>query len=200
VQVVPNGVVLGAPARAGDEDPLPTVAFTGVLSYEPNVIAALHLADAIWPRVRARVPDARLVLAGRGPGPEILALASRAGIEVQADVPDMAAVLRRAWLAVAPMRSGAGIKNKILEAWAVGRPVVLSPLAANGLQLDAEASRWIAAEPDAAAERIAELLGSSELRRRTGAHLHALAAEHHSWGGAARKLSACLQRTARDRA
>jgi glycosyltransferase involved in cell wall biosynthesis len=194
VHVVPNGVTAHPPAGAHDEAPVPTVAFTGVLGYPPNVAAALHLVHAIWPRVRARCPDAQLVLAGRAPTPEIRALAAQPGVAVQADVPDVTAVLRSAWLAVAPMRSGAGIKNKVLEAWAVGRPVVLSPLAAGGLELDAEAARWIAGDPAQSAERILELLGCERTRRRAGEHVHALARASHSWSGAARRLSLLIDR------
>jgi glycosyltransferase involved in cell wall biosynthesis len=196
VGVVPNGVVLGAVATPEQEAECPTVAFTGVLGYPPNVVAALYLADSIWPRVLAALPTAELVIAGRQPLPEITRLGERPGIRVCADVPDMDAVLRRAWLAAAPMRSGAGIKNKVLEAWAIGRAVVLSPLAANGLALDAEASRWIAASAPDAARLIVQLLCSADERRRAGAHARALAAAHHSWAALAQQLSARIRRAA----
>jgi glycosyltransferase involved in cell wall biosynthesis len=193
VDVVPNGVTLARAAQAGDEAPRPTVAFTGVLNYGPNVTAALFLARSIWPRVRARLPEAQLWIAGRNPTSEVMALAGRDGIQVCPAVPDMAALLRSAWLAAAPMQSGAGIKNKVLEAWAVGRVVVLSPLAANGLGLDAEASRWIATSAAEAAEKIVHLLSSPEERARAGAHARSVAALQHSWRDAALRISARLR-------
>src|SRR5262249_31625087 len=157
VEVIPNGVALRS-ASPQDEAARPTVAFTGVLSYPPNVSAMLFLAREIWPRVRSTVAGAELVLAGREPAPEISALHGRDGLRLCPDVPDMAAVLRSAWVAAAPMLSGSGIKNKVLEAWAVGRPTVISPLAANGLELDGEAAAWVARDAPEAAEKIARLL------------------------------------------
>src|SRR6185295_14547642 len=83
-----------------------------------------------------QVPGARLVLAGRRPTSSVVALGEVEGVEVHGNVPEMSAELREAWLAVAPMRLGAGIKNKVLEAWAAARPVVMTRIAANGLTLD----------------------------------------------------------------
>ena len=193
VGIVPNGVALARAAEPSDEAPQPTVAFTGVLNYGPNVTAALFLARSIWPLVRARLPEAQLWIAGRNPTAELTALSGRDGIEICPAVPDMAALLRRAWLAAAPMQSGAGIKNKVLEAWAVGRAVVLSPLAANGLELDAESARWMAASAPEAADRIVHLLRSPEERARAGAHARSVAAAHHSWRDAALRISAQLR-------
>ena len=104
------------------------------------------------------MPDARFVIAGRNPTAEVQQLADRPGVEVLGEVPDMSAVLKQAWVAVAPMRTGAGIKNKVLEAWAVGTPVVMSAAAANGLSLDADGGGAGDGRPARMAEIIAALL------------------------------------------
>jgi len=93
---------------------------------------------------------------------------------------------------VAPMRSGAGIKNKVLEAWAAGKPVVMTSLAGNGLRLDMDARALVADEPAAIAALVVRLLRDEEERRRLGAAGYALAAREHSWGDAARRLSRLL--------
>jgi glycosyltransferase involved in cell wall biosynthesis len=189
VHVVPNGVRVAATPALEQEAPEPTVVFTGVLTFPPNTEAACHFALHVWPRVVAAVPGARFVVAGRGPAPPELARLAGPDVAIEEDVDDMAALLRRAWLAVAPMRSGCGIKNKVLEAWAVGRPVVLTPLASNGLSLDDEARRWIAERPADLAERVIRLLRSGDQRRRAGEGARALAASRHTWEEAAARLS-----------
>ncbi len=65
--------------------------------------------------------------------PRCCALGGQANIDIAPDVPDMATILGRSWVSIAPMRSGVGIKNKVLEAWACARPVVMTRLATNGL-------------------------------------------------------------------
>jgi glycosyltransferase involved in cell wall biosynthesis len=173
------------------------VAFTGVLSHQPNVDAALYFAESVWPRVRAEVPAARYVIAGRDPDPALLAIAGRDGIEVHADVPDMHALLRTAWIAVAPMRTGAGIKNKVLEAWAAGKPVVMTEIAANGLSLDAGGDTLVCRDARAMAEQVVRLLRDDQERWRTGDGLHDRVRDAHSWMAAGERLSALLDRVRR---
>lgn len=194
VHVIPNGVQVAAPAAASDEADEPTVVFTGVLGYPPNVDAIRHLAGEIWPRVRAAIPRARLVLAGRAPGPEVTGLHGRDGISVRADLPDLRPVLASAWVCVAPMRTGAGIKNKVLEAWAIGRPVVLTRLAANGLALDDSTASLVADGAEALAGRIVSLLEDGGRRAALGAASQRLALGAHGWPAAAAQLEALLRK------
>lgn len=194
VEVVPNGVELPRLDRLPDEDEAPTVIFTGVMSYTPNVDAASWFTEAVWPEVRRRVPDARFVIAGRSPLPEVKALQRTEGVVVHADVPDLSAEIRRAWVAVAPMKSGSGIKNKVLEAWAVERPVVLTELATNGLALDRDSGpgQLVCGDGDELAEKVSELLGDHDGRRELGRASRALARERHSWRSAGDSLARVL--------
>lgn len=191
VHVVPNGVAIQSVRTPADEAPVPTVAFTGVMAFPPNIDAVRYFVDAIWPQVRARVPDARFLIAGRNPTDGVRQLSEVPGVEVLGEVPDMAAVLKRAWVAVAPMRTGAGIKNKVLEAWAVGAPVVMSTSATNGLSLDPAAQGLVAEEPHRMAEILVRLLLDADERRRLGASAHRLAMAH-AWEAAAQEMSRLL--------
>ncbi len=123
----------------------------------------------------------------------MLALAKYAGVEVLGEVPDMVAVLRRTWLAVAPMRTGAGIKNKVLEAWAVGKPVVMTRVATNGLSIDAAMEALVVDDPKGMATLIARLLIEPDERRAAGAAAHAIVARAHSWSSAAASVAELLR-------
>lgn len=197
VHVVPNGVELPSVEAEEGEAALPTVVFSGVMDYRPNVEAAVFFAEHVWPRVRQEIPAARFLIAGRDPLPEVTALGEHPGVEVLGRVAEMAPVLRSAWVAVAPMQSGAGIKNKVLEAWAAARPVVMTRLAANGLRLDGDAEGLVADDPRDQAARVAGLLRDPAERHRLGGAAYALAAREHSWASAAEEISELLDRARR---
>jgi hypothetical protein len=105
VLVCPNG---REPSAVLPEAPDPTVAFVATLGWAPNVDAAVWLGRDIWPRVRARVPAARLLLVGKDPAPAVSALADDASIEVTGTVADVNPYLARSRVVVAPLRAGGG--------------------------------------------------------------------------------------------
>lgn len=180
VRVIPNGVDLAhfQPARP-EERETATLLFTGNFEYPPNVDAALLLATTILPAVRARIPSARLWLVGSNPPPVMQALASDA-ITVTGHVPDLRPYLARAAVFACPLRFGAGIKNKVLEAMAAQCPVVGSPLSFDGIT--AEHGRdAIIAPPEALAAPLVELLQNPERRRMIGANGRRLIEERYSW-------------------
>jgi glycosyltransferase involved in cell wall biosynthesis len=194
VHVIPNGV--DVPETIEDKRSLrPTVMFTGVMSFHPNIVAVMHFADEIWPAVRERIPEAAFQIVGRNPVPEILALASRPGIEVHADVESVHSYLARAWLAVAPMRTGAGIKNKILEAWSVGTPAVMTPIATNGLT-QSPPELLLTGEGAELSALVVDLLGNPERRAELGALARSTALRTFSWKGQAAAVHALLQSAA----
>ncbi len=191
VHAVPNGVAL--PDASAPEHQRPTVLFAGTLDYAPNLDAVAWTAAAVWPRLRARVPGARWVVAGRRPVAAVRALHGRDGIEIRADVADMAAELHAAWVALAPMRTGVGIKNKVLEAWACARPVVLTRRATNGLALPPGHAGLVQDGAAGMAEAAAALLRDGALRRRLGRAARATAAREFTWEGAAARVDALLR-------
>ena len=181
VHVVPNGVALPDPKAGGVRAQRPTLSFIGTLDFEPNVDAVLFLARDIWPRIKAARPDAQLLIAGRNPTEEVLSLGAVAGIEVLANVPDVNAVLARSWLSIAPMRGGVGVKNKVLEAWAASRPVVLTPLAVNGLKIPPGHDDLVQPGATDIAGAVIRLFDSPDLAARMGDEAHAHVSEHYTW-------------------
>jgi glycosyltransferase involved in cell wall biosynthesis len=193
VHVVPNGVDLPPEAVPGREAARPTLGFVGTLDYPPNVDAVLHAVGAVWPRIRHAVPEARFVVAGRNPAPAVAALHGRDGIEVAADVPEMAPVLGDCWVTIAPMRGGTGIKNKVLESWACARPVVMTPLATNGLSLPPGHDALVGATPAALADGVLRLFGDAALRRRLGAAAREQLGREGGWAAAASRIDRLLR-------
>ncbi len=130
VRAVPNGVALRQP-----EDHMPgsrTICFVGALDYPSNIESARVLVDEILPFVRQRVPEVKVVLAGRAAGPDIHSLAGT-HVAVLSDVPDVMEVYASAAVAAFPGGHGRGTRNSVLEALRAGVPVVASTVSARGI-------------------------------------------------------------------
>lgn len=185
--VLPNGVVIREDKV--NEPRLPRVVFSGNLGYHPNRAAISWLLDEVWPRVRAERPDAELRIVGTSPDRTLLRQSGKHGVTVTGDVPSVADELAKAAVAVAPMRSGSGIQNKVLEAMAVGTPVVVTPFATGGL--NAVPEREILIEGAAAdfAARVVELLNQQERARALGLAGLSYAKRQHSWDAAGQRVS-----------
>jgi len=132
--VVPNGVEIDVWDRKTPRLGIDTIVLTGAMSYGPNVDAAIVLARTILPAVRESRPDARLLIVGRDPTAAVQALAELPGVTVTGFVDDVRPYLEDASVFAAPLRFGAGIQNKLLEAMAMQVPSVVSGLAADGLR------------------------------------------------------------------
>jgi glycosyltransferase involved in cell wall biosynthesis len=180
--VIPNGVDLERlpfrePAESGA-----TLIFFGNLGYFHNVRPAQFVATEVLPRVRRRIPEARLRIVGARPAAAVRRLAELDGVELAADVPEIAAELAGATVAVLPMFSGSGLKNKVLEAFATGLPVVTNSLGIEAIEAARPGRDHLRAEDAegmaAAAER---LLASPGERRSLAREARALVEERYSW-------------------
>lgn len=116
------------------------IVFTGAMDYWPNVDAVQWFADEVLPEVQKRHPNAVFYIVGTRPSEQVMQLANRSGIVVTGSVPDVRPYLAQAALAVAPLRIARGIQNKVLEAMAMAKTVVVSQQALEGIdaQTDAE--------------------------------------------------------------
>ena len=134
--VVTNGVDLGHFARPPGQERQGrhVVLLTGAMHYPPNVDAARFLVQEVLPELQRKVGTASVVIAGRYPAPAVQALAGP-HVEVTGTVPDLRPYLWAADAYVCPMRTGTGVKNKLLEALAAGCPSVVTTRAAAGLSL-----------------------------------------------------------------
>lgn len=189
--VISNGVDLKTFVPTSAARAPATLLFIGNYAYEPNLDAALFLAQDILPQVRQQIPEARLQLVGNGPPPELLALRSE-GIEVTGRVPDVQPYLDTCTVFVCPLRWGAGIKNKVLEALAMAAPLVATPLSVDGIAAQHETHALIADSQHFASE-IIRLLRDASLRETLGHNGRQLIVGQYSWAAVAQQYLALYQ-------
>jgi glycosyltransferase involved in cell wall biosynthesis len=184
VHLVPNGVDCAAFADldCGRPGVGPVVLFLGSLSWGPNVEAARFLAQEALARLREKVPDARLVLVGRQPAPDVRGLARLEGVTVAADVPDVRPYMAQAAVLAVPLLAGGGTRLKILEAFAAGLPVVSTAVGAEGIAAQ-DGRHLVLASPDDFAGALARLLGDPALRARLAGPARELARQTYDWAG-----------------
>jgi glycosyltransferase involved in cell wall biosynthesis len=192
--VFPNGVTLDAdPAPLPD---CPTVLLPATFAYRPNVLGARWFCDEVLPLVQQAVPDVRFALVGRNPVPEVVALAERPGVELHADVPQMAPWMQWARVVVVPLFVGSGTRLKALEAMAAGRPVVGTTIGLEGLGLVDGVHARVADDADAMAQAVSDLLTSDSTAAAlaTAARCHAEA--NFRWDAVSSRLAATLETAA----
>lgn len=192
--VLPNGVDLDYFHPLDIPRNPATLVFTGKMSYHANVAAALDLATQVMPLVWQRVPEARLAIVGKDPTAELLALTADPRIIVTGTVPDMRPYLAQATVAVSPMRYGVGIQNKVLEAMAMGAPVISTPQAVSALQIKPGHEVLVTDSAEAMAKAVAAVLTDAELRQRLGQAGRCYVETHHDWKAAAAKLEAIYRK------
>ncbi len=193
VHAVGNGVDLEyfAPP-ANPPPPEPACVFVGAMDYRPNVEGVLWFAQHVWPQVHQRHPEAIFYVVGRRPTPAISRLADQPGIVVTGTVPDVRPYLARAAVVVAPLQIARGMQNKVLEAMAMGRPVVAATEALTGLKatpgehlLESDTARhWT--------DTIVSLLSDGKRSRCLGAAARRFVEMHHNWSRSLADLSRIL--------
>lgn len=184
VVVCRNGIDPG-PAPVPAEHPV--AIFVATMGWAPNNDAALWLGREIWPLVVRHRPDARLLIVGRDPSPEVRRLAC-AGIEITGTVADVHPYLASARVALAPLRAGGGTRLKILEALAASRPIVATTVGAEGL-LDLVGKGVILADdPRAFAAATADLLGDPSRAATLGAAGRRAVVAGYDWESTLRPL------------
>ena len=173
--------------------------FSGVLDYPPNADAATYLLSTIAPLIRKEIPDLEVVIAGRNPSADLIALARTSErVSVTGGVPDLRPYLEGAAAFVAPLRFASGMQNKILEAMAMELPVVTTPVAADGLRVEgAEAPPVLVADdPREIASHIAAIVHDPLTARRLGAEGRRYVERHCDWERSARMLDRLCRRVA----
>jgi glycosyltransferase involved in cell wall biosynthesis len=157
------------------------------MDYAPNVDAVAYFVKDIFPKIHEKFPDTRFIIAGQRPVKKVMELASDKVI-ITGFVKDLAAVYNSASIVVAPLRFGAGTQNKVLEAMAMGVPVVCSNIGFKGLGIASSEGAIMQTDPRAFAESVNELLASQQLREETGSKGLAVIRQRFGWDAIAKQL------------
>lgn len=194
LHVVPLSVPVGQappPEPPGPTEP-PTLAVTGNLGYFPTREGLGWFLEEVWPELRRRRPDLRLVAAGARPGQRLRQALRSAGARLEEAPPDLRPVLGRATVAVAPMRGGAGQPMKIVEAWSAGVPVVATPWAAAGTTAQPGEDLLVADGVEGWCRAILRLVDDPALRARLTASARLRLIADYSAEGVRRRLDAAV--------
>ncbi|GAB4531598.1 MAG: TIGR03087 family PEP-CTERM/XrtA system glycosyltransferase [Amphiplicatus sp.] len=177
-----------APPRRAD------VVFVGMMNYRPNVEAAEWFVREVWPRVRARAPQAGFAVVGARPAGRVRRLAGRRGVVVTGALDDVRPYLQHARAVVAPLRIARGVQNKALEAMAMARPLVATPQAAAGLAVRAGEEMIVADGAAAFADAVLRLLNDPKRGDAIGASARARMKADYAWPAQLRRFDAALAR------
>ena len=200
-ELVPNGVDCAKYffKEAGEEEPR-TLVFTGSFKYRPNRHSAEFFLEKIFPLIRREMPEAKFLAVGNGANAALAAYRGKAGFEAVDFVPDLRPYLAKASVAVAPLTVGSGVSNKLGEGFAVGTPVVATPLACGDLLVKNGEHLLIGGNPREFAEHAVKLLRDAGLRRQMAVRARRFVEDKYDWEIVSRKMEDVMQRLAAMRA
>lgn len=172
----------------------PVFVFTGTMDYWPNVDAVEWFARTILPSIRVRSANAAFYIVGANPSPAVRALARLPGVRVTGRVPDVRPYLAHARAAVAPLRIARGLQNKVLEAMAMGRPVIVTPQALEGIEAEPETDLILAATAPEFAKAALRLF-DGDLGRSIGAAARRKVLASYGWSARLAALDGVIDGT-----
>lgn len=188
VHAVPIGIDFERYSNVQPAYGSPNVLFTGTMYWPPNVDCVQYFCRDILPLVRQRVPECTFTIAGHKPSEPVKRLAAERGVEVTGYVEDDREVAGRCGVFVVPLRSGSGVRVKILNAMAMGLPVVSTSVGAEGIDAVSGEHLIIADSPTDFADAVADLLADARLAQRIGGAARQLAGEKYSWQKAGERV------------
>lgn len=162
----------------------------GTMYWPPNIDSMLYFSRDIFPLVQQSVPDCTLTIAGQRPAPSIEALSTNPAIRVTGYVNDVRDVARNSGVFIVPLRSGSGVRVKILNAMAMGLPIVSTSIGAEGLEVTSGEHILIADDSEEFADAVVRILTDRELGLRLGENARRRVCEKYSWETVGNKLLA----------
>lgn len=199
VMVVPNGVDADffspdavEPAELGHA----SLVFTGTMDYRPNVEGVCRFTREVFPGLKSRLDDLTFTIVGRDPSPAVRRLAEVPGVSVTGWVPDVRPYLAAAGVVVCPLRIARGVQNKILEAMAMGKAVVASAPALEGLDLRDGEYVLEARSAEQWQEHVLHLLANADAREKLGRAAREHVREKYTWTGCMAPLVSLCERLA----
>lgn len=196
-EVVPNGV------DAEALQPLPVIhdkkslAYVGSMSAPTNIDAVLWFAQEIFPKIRQQGEGVEFWIVGKDPAPEVIALAGD-DIFVTGRVDDVQPYYEQTMLCVVPLRAGGGTRLKILEAMALGRPIVSTSVGCEGIEVSDGINIMIADTAEAFVEKVMQMLGDPVLRDNIRSQARKLVEDKYGWNQLADKMTSILEQVSKE--
>lgn len=190
----PNGVdaeFFSPGEQAYDAD---AVSFIGRMDYYPNQECMARFCAEVWPLLRAQRPAMKLLIIGADPSPQMRQLGELPGVTVTGSVPDVRPYVRQSAVMVAPLAIARGTQNKILEAMAMGVPVVTSSCAAGGVDAEDGAHLLVADTPQQIVAAILRVTGDAQERERLARAGRERMLSHHAWPRSMQRLDGIIAR------
>ena len=179
--VIPNGVnqeLIDKPLNNRNDKH--SIVFTGVMDYKPNVDAVLFFVDKIFPLILNKNPKVIFLVVGKNPTKEIQDLKS-SNIKITGFVDDISEYILNCSVYVSPLISGAGLKNKILEAMALRKPIVCTSISLDGINVENDIHLLCKDNPRDFAESVCLLLNNDKLRNKLVSNAYELIKNEYSW-------------------
>ena len=193
----PNGVDSTYFAPSDEPYDRDTICFVGRMDYYPNQECMFDFCARTLPLVRVQRPGAKLIIVGADPTPAVRKLGELPGVTVTGSVADVRPHLKRSALMVAPLNIARGTQNKILEAMASGVPVVVSRVAAGGVDAVAGEHFAVGSAPEEHAQAILRILGDPAERWRLAVAGRERMLSHHAWDRSMKRLDGIIERCLR---
>lgn len=190
----PNGVDAGFFSPVDEPYDADTISFIGRMDYYPNQECMARFCAQTWPLLRQRRPAMKLLIVGADPSPAMVKLGELPGVTVTGSVPDVRPFIRSSAAMVAPLAIARGTQNKILEAMAMGVPVVTSSIAAGGVDAEAGTHLLVADTPQETADALLRLVEQPAERARLAQAGRARMLSHHAWPHSMARLDGIIER------
>lgn len=204
VSVIPNGVDLDyfSPSfsreqatrnqRPASSNQQPVIVFTGAMDYFANIDGVVWFTKKILPLIKKEIPAVQFYIVGSNPTKEVLSLSSDNGVTITGYVPDTREYLNKATVVVVPLRIARGIQNKILEAMALGLPVVATPQAFEGIDAEPKRDLILEEDPERFGQSVVQLVRNIDLRKCLGDNARKAVEDNYSWAKNLGKLDGVM--------
>jgi sugar transferase (PEP-CTERM/EpsH1 system associated) len=190
----PNGVDADYFSPTDEPYDADSISFIGRMDYYPNQECMARFCKEVWPQLKARRAGMKLLIVGADPSPEMRALGQLDGVTVTGSVPDVRPYIRSSAMMVAPLAIARGTQNKILEAMAMGVPVVTSRVAAGGVDAHCEEHLIVADGATDITQAILRIAENPVERRRLAVAGRQRMLSHHAWPRSMQRLDSIIQR------
>lgn len=194
IDLIPNGVDLDLYRPKYEQEKENVLVFTGSMDWLPNEDAAVYFTQDVFPLIKRNIENVKFQIVGSNPTESVLKLGKQEDVVVTGRVKDIKPYIAQATVYVVPLRIGGGTRLKILEALAMGKAVVSTPVGAEGLDLSDGEDIFLAEDVESFAETIIRLMNRNELRRQVGMAGRKFMEKEYSWNKIGEKLREVYER------